>query len=92
MTSDGERLATVEAGLAELRSDIAALSSQMDRTRTRLHNLEGFAQAYLDLQRANRRQEKAENEKLATRISLGSLLMAGAMVVLAIVTIFLHTH
>lgn len=92
MTNDGERLATLEAGQIEIRGDIAALSAQMDRTRTRLHNLEGFAQAYLDLQRENRRQEKRENEKLATRISFGGLLMAGALVVLSVVTIFLHAH
>lgn len=62
----------------------------MDRSRLRLHNLEGFAQAYLDIQRENRRQEDRQYRRLAQAIQFGGLVMAAALVALGIITIVLH--
>lgn len=90
MPPDGERLATLEAAVSDLRADVQAMSAQLDRSRTRLHNLEGFAQAYLDAQKANRRQEDRQYRRMAQAIQFGGLCMALAMVVLTVVTLLLH--
>jgi hypothetical protein len=90
LTDDGERIATLEEAVRGLREDVQEVSAQMDRSRTRLHNLEGFAQAYLDMQKTNRRQEDNQYRRMGNRIALGGLAMALAMVVLTIVTIVLH--
>lgn len=74
----------------ELRQDVHEVSSQVERSRTRLHNLEGFAQAYLDVQRENRRQEDRQYRRLSQAIQFGGLIMAVAMVVLTIVTLLAH--
>lgn len=73
-----------------VREDVRALSAQMDRSRTRLHNLEGFAQAYLDIQREHRRQEETQYRRFANRVALGALGMAAAMVALTLVTLLIH--
>ena len=90
MTSDGERIARLEEAVRGVREDVTELVAETNRSRTRLHNPEGFAQAYLDVQRENRRQEKRENEKLSMMIGVGGLAMSLAMVALTVVTIFLH--
>ena len=63
---------------------------QVGRARTRLHNLEGFAQAYLDTQKANRRQEERQYRRLANRVQVGGLAMAFGMLILTGVTLLLH--
>lgn len=91
MTDDGERIATLEEAVRGLREDVQAVSAQIDRSRTRLHNLEGFAQAYLDIQKTNRRQEDNQYRRMGNRIALAGVVMAAAMVVLTIVTVLSHT-
>lgn len=76
--------------MRDLRGDVQAVSTQMDRTRTRLHNLEGFAQAYLDTQNTNRRQEDSQYRRMGNRIAFGGLALTFGMLVLAAVTVFAH--
>lgn len=76
--------------MQDLRGDVQTLSAQVERSRTRLHNLEGFAQAYLSVQRENRRQEDRQYRRLAQAIQFGGLVMAVAMFVLAAVTLWAH--
>jgi hypothetical protein len=91
VADDGERIATLEEAVRGLREDVQTLSAQIDRSRTRLHNLEGFAQAYLDTQKVNRRQEDNQYRRMGNRIALGGLVMAAAMVMLTVVTLLSHT-
>ena len=76
--------------MRDLREDVKAMRDQIERSRTRLHNLEGFAQAYLDIQKTNRRQEDRQYRRMANKIALGGLAMAAAMVLLSVVTLVYH--
>lgn len=73
-----------------VRRDVAELAEEQQRNRARLHNLEGFAAAYLDVQREHRRQEDRQYRRIANAIALGGLVMAAAMVALTLVTILAH--
>lgn len=90
MPDQGERIAALEVTVAEMGKDIVSLSAQIERSRTRLHNLEGFAQGVLDIQRENRRQEERQYRRIGNAIALGGLAMAAALVVLTAVTIIIH--
>ena len=92
MPDTHERIARLETLVAEVRDDVTALVGQMDRSRQRLHSLEGFAQAYLDIQRSNRRREEKQYRKLTSAISIGGLVIALGMLVLAAVTLWTHTR
>jgi hypothetical protein len=85
---DGERLAVLETRLEGLASDVAELVKEERSTRRRLHNLEGFAQAYLDTQREHRRQEERQYHRLANAIGFGGLALSFGMLALAAVTLF----
>lgn len=76
--------------MRELRHDVQELSAQSERTRGRLHDLEGFAKGMLDIQREHRRQEDRQYRRVSQSISFGSLAMALAMVALTVVTILIH--
>lgn len=90
MRSDGERLAVLETRLDGLVTDVAEIRTEDVHTRRRLHNLEGFAQAYLDTQKQHRRQEDAQYRRLTQAISLGGLAVGIGMLALALVTLFTH--
>lgn len=62
------------------------------RTRTRLHNLEGFAQAYLDAQKANREAEKKQYRQLQLWVQVLTVMVGIATVVVPVVVVVLHQH
>lgn len=66
------------------------LVTEMNRTRTRLHNLEGISERFMANQRDNRNREEQQYRRMGNRIALGGLLMAGAMVALTIATLIVH--
>jgi chromosome segregation ATPase len=90
VTTPDARLARLEEQLRGVREDIGALHTEVERARTRLHNLEGIAQTFVDAQNQNRRREAEQYRRLGNLIGLGSLLMAAAMVVLTLVTVLAH--
>lgn len=77
--------------MSALREDIGEMKAEELRTRTRLHNLEGFAQAYLDTQKANRRAEDRQYRRLTNMIAIGGLAMSLGLLVLAAITLYTHT-
>lgn len=90
MATEGERLAILETKLDGIVSDLAELSTEGGRTRRRLHNLEGFAQAYLDTQKVHRRQEESQYRRLGNAIGLAGITLSFGMLVLAAVTLIVH--
>ena len=90
MRPDGERIATLEQAVRDLSEDVQELSAQVERSRGRLHDLEGFAHASLELQKQHRRLEQRQYQKIAQSIQFGSLIMAAAMVCLSVVTLAAH--
>lgn len=68
--------------LEALRGDVTAIVDEQRRTRDRLHNLEGFAAAYLSVQRENRRSEDRQYRRLELRVQVLTVVIAvGAIVV-----------
>lgn len=90
MPADGERLAILETKLDGIVADLADLRTEDNRTRTRLHNLEGFAQAYLETQKVHRRAEERQYRRLANAIGVGGVAMSFGMLALAVVTLITH--
>ena len=80
----------MEAVLLEIRGDIADLKNEAARTRDRLHNLEGIASAFVNMQHENRRQEDRQYRKLGTRIGWAGLLLTSAVVLEPIIRAFVH--
>lgn len=76
--------------LEGVRTDVAELVEESKRTRTRLHQLEGFAGAYLDTQKANRRQEQRQYRRLELRIQVLTVVVSFAAVVSPILVAILH--
>ena len=90
MPADGERLATLEEQVRGLREDLAEMRVEEERTRTRLHNLEGFAQAYLDAQRVHRRDEERQYRRLANATALAGVAVSLSLLALAIITLVIR--
>ena len=76
--------------IASLKADVSELAAEQLRNRTRLHNLEGFAAAYLDTQKANRRAEAHQYRRLELRLQVLTVVIALAAVVVPIVVAYLH--
>lgn len=65
MPTDGERIATLEEAVRNVVRDVADLDAQTDRTRKRLHDLEGLTGALVEVNRqrelaATKRQRRTE--------------------------------
>lgn len=73
-----------------VRRDVSELAEEQKRARTRLHNLEGFAAAYLDQQRANRRGEERQYRRLELRLQALTVVIAFAAVIVPIAVAILH--
>lgn len=78
MPTDGERLATVEAVLQELRSDMSDMRSESMRTRGRLHDLEGLAATLVDQEKVRIRVTKEQQARMRTRIEVLTFVVAFA--------------
>lgn len=63
-----------------LRDDVSAIAEEQKRARTRLHNLEGFAAAYLSVQRENRRSEARQYRRLELRLQVLTVVIAVAAI------------
>lgn len=72
-----------------VREDLGVLAAQMDRTRTRLHNLEGLAGRFMANQQENREREERQYQRLGLRIAVLTLVVGCAAVVVPLVTILL---
>lgn len=70
MKPEGERLATLEAVLQELRSDVGELKSETNRTRGRLHDLEGLAQTLVNQETVRIRVTREQQAAMRLRLQL----------------------
>ena len=80
MATEGERLATVEAVLHDLRGDVGELRDEQLRTRTRLHDLEGLADTLVNQEKV--RIEVTKRQQAAVRSRLQTLTVAIALAAL----------
>lgn len=87
---EGVKIARLQEQMQGVRDDVTELVEESRRTRTRLHNLEGFAQAYLDTQKANRRLEQRQYRRLESRLHVLTVAIAIAAIIVPIVVAYLH--
>jgi len=76
MATEGERLATVEAVLQELRSDVGELRAEENRTRGRLHDLEGLASTLVEQERVRIRIKREQQAQLRSRLQILTVVIA----------------
>ena len=86
---DGVKIARLDERLAAMQQDMTELVAEQHRARTRLHNLEGFAQAYLDAQKAARRSEQRQYRRLEIRVSVLTLAVGFAAIASPIIVAIL---
>lgn len=90
--SEGAHIARLEERVAGVREDLAGIVEEAKRTRTRLHNLEGFTQAYLDAQKMNREAERKQYRQLMTRLQILAVVVAVAGIVVPVVVVLVVPH
>ena len=78
MPTEGERLASVEQQIIDLRGDIADRKSEEERTRKRLHDIEGIMGLLVDQQKRNREQEATQYRRMELRLQVLTIVIAFA--------------
>ncbi len=89
MPTDVERLATVEAVLLSIRDDVREVKDEVERSRARLHKLEGISNSFLSWQQEARRGEKEQYRRLGLRIQVLTVVVGIAAVIAPIVSVLL---
>lgn len=84
------RVAVLETKLDNLRGDVAELVSETQRTRRRLHDLEGVAAALVDVNKQRTRDEERRERKYTRRLNLLMVLAAFAAVASPVVVALIH--
>ena len=86
--TDGERLAAIEQILADVRGDVTEIRAQQERTRGRLHDLEGVTgllvaqeKDRIRMQDMHLRRLGIKIQWLALAVGVSGLLMSVALVV-----------
>ena len=90
MPTEGERLAALEQQIIDLRGDIADRKHEEERTRARLHDIEGVLGLLVDQGKTARRQEAEQYRRLEQRIQMFSLLIASGMFAVALAVALTH--
>lgn len=85
----GGQLARIEEQARGVREDVQELTAEMNRTRGRLHDLEGTTAMFVEAQKENRRREEAQYQRLALRMQVAAVIVAVAAVVVPILTVLL---
>jgi hypothetical protein len=89
MPTEGERIATVETILLDIRGDVSELRQEATEARRRLHKLEGIAGSFVDMQNENRRKEAAQYQKLGLRIQVLTVVVGLAAILAPIATVLI---
>ena len=76
MPTEGERLAALEQQIVDLRGDIIDRKHEEERTRERLHKVEGTMQRLVDIQTQARAQEATQYRRLELRMQVMTLVIA----------------
>lgn len=81
MTTPDARLARVEERLEGVREDLATLVSEVGRSRTRLHDLEGIAATLVSQERQRNRDTRTHQRRMEMRLQVLMALVALVSVV-----------
>ena len=83
---DGVTLARLDERVKGLVADVAELSAEQQRSRSRLHQLEGVAGTLVDVNKERQLDERRREQRLSRRLSTLTVAIAG----LALVEPFLY--
>lgn len=86
----GVTLEVLAERLEGVRQDVAELRTQRREDHHRLRNVEAAVTQMIDAQKDARAGELRQYRRLGLRVQYGGFAMALAMVVLTLVTIFIH--
>ncbi len=86
MPEERERIAALEQQIIDLRGDIADRKHEEERTRDRLHKVEGLLAMLVDAQKQARRQEERQYD----RLNLWLKVLTAAIATAALVEPFLY--
>lgn len=90
MPTPDAHFARLDEQILGIRDDVTDLVTEMNRTRGRLHDLEGIAATFVEVQKVNRRREEEQYQKLGLRMQLGMLLLTLAAVLSPIIVLWVH--
>ena len=88
MAAEGERIATLEQLVRDLRDDVREMRAEEGRTRKRLHDLEGVAGLLVDQEKQRRVTAAEQAERLKLRLTVIGLILSAAVLVSPFVTHF----
>jgi len=80
----------LEQQIIDLRGDIVDRKHEEERTRARLHDIEGVLGLLVDQGKQARQQEAQQYRRLAARISVASLLITFGMFAIALALALTH--
>ncbi len=80
MPEERERIARLEQQITELFGDIADRKHEEERTRDRLHKVEGLLGMLVDQQKQNRVQEANQYKRMELRLQLLTAVIAVAAI------------
>lgn len=92
MATADERLATIEEQIRELRAQVADRKAEEQRTRDRLHAIEGAVKGLVTVQKEARAAEATQYRRVAVRIQVLTLVVAVATIVVPLSLALVHTH
>lgn len=78
--------------LADLREDLDDRKAEEQRTRTRLHEIEGAVSVFTEAQKYARRDEERQYRRLELRLQWMMVVVTLATVVTPLAVLFLHSH
>lgn len=81
MYPEGERIAALEQQIIDLRHDIADRKHEEERTRDRLHKIEGTMGMLVDVQKQARLQEARQYRRLEVRLQAMTIAVAVAGII-----------
>lgn len=80
----------MEAQVSDIRRDIDARVEQEDRTRKRLHDIEGTLRSIVELHKQARAQEDRQYRRLAAWMQILTVVVAVAAFSLSLVIVLTH--
>jgi len=80
LTTEGERIATLEALMAGLRADVTELRDETLRARTRLHNLEGLAGMLVEQEKRRNKDTRLHEAKVNRNLRVLAIVVSCAAV------------
>ena len=90
MPEERERIATLEQQIRELRGDIADRKHEEERTRERLHKIEGVLGLLVDSQKQARAQEANQYRRMELRLQALTVVVGIAGFALTLALVLVH--